>query len=480
MSKSVINYDYASVPTVRAFCLDRVHRVKALMGPFGSGKSSGCVMDLFNIACSQQPDSGGVRRTRFSVVRNTYQMLRDTTKRTIDEWLPFAQWYQYDHRYLLDFKLNDGTIVHSEWLLRALDRPDQVKNLLSLEITAAWLNEAREIAKEIYEGTLDRCGRYPKRDKDYGPTWHGLLMDTNPPDTESWFYDLFENKARNDVKVGNMVKLFRQPSGLSPQAENLPNLIPGYYDNMVIGKDPDYIKVYVEGEYGYLREGKPVFASYRDSLHCATEELMPLKGQTLIIGLDFGLTPAAVITQQDARGRVLILDEVFLPKTFIDIREFMKSYVKPLLRSKKYQGFTHTIIGDPAGNTRSQVDSRTVYQELKQQNMVAKSAKTNSLQARISAVNHYLTHLVEGKPSLIVSPQCKNIRKGFMGDYQFRRMRITGERYMDVPDKNDSSHIMDAIQYACMEHSDGFSALESARYSATSVRREAPPVTAWT
>jgi hypothetical protein len=33
----------------------------------------------------------------------------------------------------------------------------------------------------------------------------------------------------------------------------------------VAGKDPDWAKVYVHGEYGYVRDGKPVYPEFRDS-----------------------------------------------------------------------------------------------------------------------------------------------------------------------------------------------------------------------
>jgi len=43
------------------------------------------------------------------------------------------------------------------------------------------------------------------------------------------------------------------------------------------------------------------------------------------------------------------------------------------------------------------------------------------------------------------------IRRGFNGRYQYRRLQVVGEeRYKDVPDKNDFSHLHDALQYAAL------------------------------
>ena len=41
------------------------------------------------------------------------------------------------------------------------------------------------------------------------------------------------------------------------------------------------------------------------------------------------------------------------------------------------------------------------------------------------------------------------LRKGFLGRYQYRRVKIAGsaERYHDEPEKNEYSHPHDALQY---------------------------------
>ena len=61
---------------------------------------------------------------------------------------------------------------------------------------------------------IGRLKRYPSM-RDGGPSWSGLIMDTNPPDDDSWWYKLFEEE-----KPGN-ARLFKQPGGRTPLAENL-------------------------------------------------------------------------------------------------------------------------------------------------------------------------------------------------------------------------------------------------------------------
>jgi hypothetical protein len=45
----VRHYSYDSVPTIKRFSLSRAF-IRGLMGPFGSGKSSGCVIELVKLA----------------------------------------------------------------------------------------------------------------------------------------------------------------------------------------------------------------------------------------------------------------------------------------------------------------------------------------------------------------------------------------------------------------------------------------------
>jgi hypothetical protein len=49
----------------------------------------------------------------------------------------------------------------------------------------------------------------------------------------------------------------------------------------------------------------------------------------------------------------------------------------------------------------------------------------------------------------LVSPACKVLRKGFAGGYHYRRLKVAGDdRYQDQPNKNEFSHVHDALQYA--------------------------------
>jgi hypothetical protein len=430
-----IVFDYADAPTIKRFSEDR-HFIRGLMGPFGSGKSSGCVMELVKIAAAQHKQADGKKRSRFAVIRNTYPQLRDTTVRTFHDWLPpmyFGQWKSSEHIYIID-RL-DPEIEMEVWF-RALDKPEHVANLLSAEFTAAWVNEAREVPYAVIKALMGRVGRYPSL-RDGGAVRAGIIMDTNPPDDESWWYDLFE------VRRPENAALFRQPGGRSPAAENVRNLPPDYYSNMISDGDEDFIRVYVDGEYGYVKEGKPVYPEYVDSVHC--QEIEPLPGVTIYRGWDFGLTPACVFSQVLPDGRFLTFDE--LTADTISIDEFAETVLE---HSARYGRVDWVDVGDPAGGaqTAANKDLKSCFDVLHGHKIMIEPGE-QALPIRLGSVKKALNTLIAGKPRFIIHPRCKLLRKGFQGRYQYKRIKVAGaeEKYQDKPDKNAYSHPHDALQY---------------------------------
>lgn len=440
MTQPKITYDYTPVPTLEAFSDDNSF-MRGLMGPFGSGKSSGCVMEIVQRAVTQSPEKDGIRRTRWAVIRNTYQQLNDTTIKTFLDWLPdgtFGRYFSTTHTFISD---NMFPGVYFEVLFRALDRPDHVKNLLSLELTGAWVNEAREVPWAIIEPLGGRVGRYPAQNKNPDPnqawpTWFGVFMDTNPPEDDSKWYHYFE-----EIKPSNAA-IFKQPSGLAENVENIDNLPPNYYTNMAIGKTEDFIKVYIKGEYGYVQEGKPVYPEYNDNIHCEPCEVV--KGLPIYRGWDFGLTPSCTFSQLTTSGRFITFDEMVADNMGIDrFSDDVKLYC-----GNEYLDFEFIDIGDPAGEQRSQTDEKTCFEILQAKGIQIEGGYQDP-NIRIEAVKKPLNTMKDGKPMFSIAPKCKKLRRGFQGRYQYRRLQTSAEKYSDKPDKNEYSHPHDALQYVC-------------------------------
>jgi hypothetical protein len=432
-------FDLSGSPVAQAFYFDE-ERISQIIGPVGSGKSVATMQKIIRLAGQQTPSFDGVRRTRWAVVRNTYAQLEDTTIKTWMAWFPSPAWGKYKvakTTYEMKWQIDDGTIVECEILFRALDRPDQVDNLLSAEFTGAWFNESRHIDRNIFDMMDNRVGRYPDP-ATAKCSWMGIVMDTNPPDEDHWIYKLFEEQRPEGFK------LFHQPSGLSPEAENVNNLPENYYKNACRGKDDFYIHVYIHGKYGYLRTGKPVYPEYNDTLHCK-HDLKPLEGVPLYIGVDFGLTPACAICQLTPHGQLLVLDEVLSDRA--GIQQFL-SMVRPYLKSEYPDHKVEAWICDPAGEQSAQTDMRSPFDVMRDEGIFPWRGEMKE-ELRLESVKQMLTKMVDGEPALLLHPNAAMLRKGFTGHYQYRRMQVSKERYTDRPDKNEASHVHDALQYLC-------------------------------
>lgn len=458
---------YGPSPTIARFHSDDSF-VRGVMGPVGSGKSSGCIIEMVSRAADQKPNAKGKRRTRWAIVRNTYRELLDTSCATFFEWFPpgVAGKWRVDE---MKFEIRDGDI-EADFLFRALDRPKDVKKLLSLDLTGAWLNEVREIPKVILDGMTDRVGRFPPVSEG-GASWYGIIMDTNPPDEDHWYYTLAEEETPSTYRF------FRQPGGVleikgdanppkgaevlvagnarfiaNPEAENLDNLLPGYYQTRVPGKKPDHVRIYYCADYGFVSEDKAVYdGEWSDQAHVSKVPLVPVQGLDLLIGLDFGLTPAAIICQKLQRRwhvlRELIGDGLGIQRFGEALREVVNA---------DYPGFNVKIWGDPAGSSEVQTDERTCFEILEALGFVAEAAPSQNPTLRREAVASVLLRMVDGGPAILVDPSCKVLRKGFNGGYHYRRKQIVGEEmYDEKPVKNRWSHPHEALQYVMLGAGEG-------------------------
>lgn len=232
--------------------------------------------------------------------------------------------------------------------------------------------------------------------------------------------------------------IFKQPSGRTHIAENIENLPEGYYDTQ--GRSEEYIRVYIDGEYGLSSAGMPVYKYFRPDYHMAKEKLRYISTgvRPIVIGMDLGLTPAAVIGQQDARGRALVLAEAV--SFDMGIQRFVRTILKPLL-FEKFSGAPVLIVTDPAGVQRAQTDERSAVDIIKAEGFKVIPAKTNNVSARISSVDDYLMRQVDGDPAFLVDPSCTQLKAAMMGGYRFKPKGDS-----DI-DKNKHSHVAEALQY---------------------------------
>jgi hypothetical protein len=435
---------FTAPPTVSAF-MNSDAFVRIILGPVGSGKSTGCLMEIVRRAAQQVPGPDGMRRTRFAIVRQTLQQIKQTILKEFYTWVDP----------ITTFKVSENTIylsfddVRSEIHLIPLDDEQDQRRLLSLQLTGAWINEFPEIDPAIIPSLCGRLGRYPSTAQG-GATWFGLIMDGNFPNEGGDWHNLLENSLPPDYQ------LFKQPGGRTPEAENLENLKGGveYYNRLARGQSPEWVKRYVDAQYGNDPSGMAVFReSFTSDFHViqtpigASRALYPIPGRPLLIGQDFGRDPWSVICQFDHRGRFLVLEEI--EGTDLGLEQHILLNLRPRLMSRDYMNMPIAVIGDPSGVSKSSLYEETSFDMLKREGFMAFPAPTNDLEPRLRAVEAFLMGQQGGKPVFMVdADKCPTIVQGLRGGYRFSKMK--GGQRKPTPDKNKYSHPMDALQYAAL------------------------------
>jgi hypothetical protein len=427
---------------------------RLIAGPVGSGKTTGIIMELLRRSCEQWPSPDGIRYTRWAICRQTLSQLKNTVLKDIAHWFnTIARW-----------KVSDSTIyfefldVKSEWLLLPLETPEDQRRLLSMNLTGIWVSEGIEIDFDLMGPISARCGRYPSP-AEGGAKWYGVVIDTNFP-TEGTPWAMAMEDPPPDWQI------FKQPSGLAENAENLAYLLQTpemlklpvddpkriaqgrlYYERLSRNRNSAWVTRYVLAQFGPDPSGAAVYSgTFRTSFHVVAS-LEPIKGRPLIVGQDFGRDPWGVIVQEDHRGRLLVLEEIEAEDT--GLINHCRTTLRPRLMQSRYQGLSIVVVGDPAGNTRSQYDEKTAFDILKAEGFACIPALTNDIDTRISTVESYLLQQRDGIGAMLIDRQrCPKLIQGMNGMYRYSKTSLDVSR--PVPDKNEWAHVNDALQYAAL------------------------------
>lgn len=495
----MINVAFDHSPTLWRFFTSR-KKVRVVLGPVGSGKTVMSCIDPYAIAMQQEPGKNGIRPFKLAIIRNSMPELWRTT---IETWLGI-----YDESRCGTMRrstpirhdifipdLGDGTSLDFQVEFFGLDRPDQVKALLSYEATMMYFNEMREVPKPIVDAAGDRVGRYPSMQKGgVMPTFAGIIGDSNPPDKDHWLYSAYANPPEG-------WEFFLQPPGLSeveecepgifraksgepdvgkisrdyttttlsgkvyavnPNAENLPNLPidktfdaeekplgkGNYYLSRVSGKDQSWIDGYYRNKFTYVVDGAPVIPEFNLEL-MALDYLEVLPDVPIGGGYDVGsgtLAPAGIAGQMHPSGIYLIHAEVTLES--IGLVEFGKQ-MRDMLTREFPNNELEEFYCDPAGGSRDGIHKKSYIDHLKSYNLPAKKAPTNDPETRIDALKAPMLRLVRGRPGILINRvRCPRLVKGLSGAWHYRRLQVAGtEKFATAPEKSIYSHVCEALGY---------------------------------
>lgn len=476
---SALTMEYVG-PVAARFVQDRAY-IRNLMGPFGSAKTTTCFQAIIWATMWQRPGRDGIRRSRGCITRATYGQLQDTVMKDWFEWFPKTRenWNgdRLEHRVHLSLPGFGDLLI--EVLFRACeDRKKAEQIFKGMQLTWLYPNEIDTQDPSVLEFGLPRLGRYPPASKG-GCAWYGLISDMNAPDIDNWTYDLLVNQdmkmseeeiAFMRAKLGNdyRIAFHRQPGGLDPAAENLMNLSEGYYERLKIGKSKNWLKRFIDNEFGASRNGQPVYPEYIDDIFCAHEPIKPLPGLPVCMGIDGGSTPAIAFGQRDEHGTVHVIDElvVFSGDTETPLEKFSAEAFGKLAGEFWLERFAKRPFGgawhDPAALDGDEYDDawiRLFWRAFRKAvGDVAHGWKCrpapvrgNRLPERLQAVQALLT-VDGGRVKFRLSSTCRHLRRGFNNGYVITRtMFSNGQgRWKEEPLKNDYSHVHDALQYLCL------------------------------
>lgn len=463
---------------------------KGIRGVPGSGKSVDCCWDM-RLLSEKQPafwdakSERMVRWSRWGVFRKTFPALKGTTIKTWMDWFaPFTTLHEsppLEGLFEAPSLHQDGSWVRIELKFLATDSPNFFDDLDSLELSGAYVNEAAQIELEKIHKIQERVGRFkPPGAAAAGLKFlaFGVIMDTNTPLETSWWYRLEQVERpkrmlffiqppaliRTKDEFGN-VKYVRNDEenskryGTSGPCENVEHHNEGwdYYEKQLIGADEDYIKRRLLNQYGRSKGGLPVYSEYLDELHCTSEDMEISRGENTLVGMDFGRNPAAVLSKLSPMGQLRVHRECV--EFNMGVPRFVDEHLIPLLVNEFDWPNTPAIIfGDPAGENPGEMSDIGPIPYLNSRGIMCVvpevlRGRNNSVDLRLNAVSELLRSNYKGVPDLLVSSKCEYLRNGFNGDYHYKQMRTmegSTPKYTDSPEKNEFSHVHDALQYlAC-------------------------------
>jgi predicted phage terminase large subunit-like protein len=209
------------------------HRLRAVVGPVYAGRKSAAVFDIMQRAV-RWPQQ---RAWRWVVVRQHRDELETHTVRAVQHWVRDGVYDAKKRRYTYLYNFGDAVQRLLEIEFLAMDEGADRRRLPNIEASAVWLDDARNLAEGVLDDARLIAGRYPGG-LEGGSRWRGVICTSRMPLPGHWLV------IRDDIE------LYRQPSGRSPQAENVANLTgKGFsYAKLADGEDPDWVARYVDAE----------------------------------------------------------------------------------------------------------------------------------------------------------------------------------------------------------------------------------------
>ncbi len=473
---SVTQYEFIKSPVLE----------NCFMGPRGEGKTDGGIMGMTSHATLIPKQ---FRPIPWAIIRDTWKNLERTTYRSfMYPTNPQSLAYQLRGRIqerdggrqlkLVDSK---GNVIWVAFLF-GMDSPDDLNQLLSMQLGGLWVEEAAPamqedigagIAEEVWTLGMTSLRHTIMTDKavDFlkmigGQTGVkrlspselkeglslGALVRTiggdivslnrrgqltmNYPSEDHWTWVRFYEEGGEDRA------LFRIPKG-----ENV-HIDDQYRDNMArsLSGRQDLLDRLVEGRPAHVQIGVAVTPEYHETMnggpwHRSGKDLSPMPNTPVFRFWDGDLHPACVFAQITPRGKFMVTDTLRGIATGMGMKQFLDTQVKPLIAQRYYDVKKWRDLGDPTLRDRDPSDStQTAAGIIEKELNTFYEGGVLRWGPRKEALKDLLTRtLANGEPMFVVSKHEKLLHRALSGGWHYNR--TASGKVTDEPDNFDiNSH----------------------------------------
>ena len=461
------------------------------MGPRGEGKTDGGIMAMTYHASLQDKK---YRPIPWAIVRDTWKNLERTTYRSfMYPTNPKSLAYQLRGRIIerdggRQLKLVDGK-GNPIWVafLFGMDTPDDLNQLLSMQLGGMWVEEAapamqEDIGKGISEEvwtlgiTSLRHTIMSEEASNFLTEWKGKEKLMTPSDlkegilkgcyTRTPYGDIVPRIRRAQITMNypsedhwtwvrffeeddDNRKLYRIPRG---ENENIDAQYRESMESSLKGRE-DLLDRLVLGRPAHVQLGVQVTPEYHDSLnggpwHRSNNDLEPMVNLPVYRFWDGDLHPACFFAQITPRGKFMGLDTLRSNATGMGMKQFIDQQVKPLIQNRYSKIKKWRDLGDPTLRDRDPSDSsKTAAQMIERELGTTYEGGVLRWEPRKEALKELLTRtLSDGEPTFVLSKHEKFMHRALSGGWHYNKS--SSGNVSNEPDNNDiNSHPAAALSH---------------------------------
>lgn len=395
------------------------------MGGFGAGKTKALVWDVVD-RCMATPGH------RIALLRDTMGDLQDSTMQTFFEECPAELIYVYRRKDAKVIMQNGSEVLFRSFrAYKQSPRNQNESKIKSLNLGGFGVDEANEITKAEFLMLHGRLRLDTVRD-------HFGALVTNPPNKDHWIYELFASDKADKSKYALIQASSRENPFLPP--DFIPNLEKEY--------PPGWVKKFVDGEFGFMVTGDPVYEGFKKEWHCK-----PVKWQKHYGAVhrywDFGWHRPAVVWAQVTPDLVW---KIY--KEYMGYQTYIQYFAPKVIdiSNKMFPGAKFLDFCDPAGTQITDKTTRSTIQILQEDFGIRMQYRFSLITEGVDLVQKKITSTACGEPALQIHPEeCPILVTGFEGGYARAKVSDGKGMMTSEPIKDGYfEHLHDALRYGAV------------------------------